>query len=190
MILSLNADTQGLFKKYGEKNLFQEWKLPACPADNHTIFSFPITMSFPSKDSKIASSRFLGCSTLWRISENGYLFPLHSIHRIVVTLLFFTLSLFTSPMSRTGVPALQTVPSSRRKVLWASCRKDSLLPSDNPVPLFPLRVDAWHSSGSAASLPKLAARFQGQQSPLCTGVKWVFFNSSEYLQWLNQFVPR
>lgn len=79
-------------------------------------FLFPITMSFSSKDRKITSSRFLGCSTLWRISENGYQFPLHSLYRILPTLLFFMPSLFTNPMSRTGVPALQTAPSSWKPV--------------------------------------------------------------------------
>lgn len=136
-----------------------------------TQFSFfLLPCPFPARTGKLHPPGFWAA-----VLSGGYLkmdtYFHYTLHRILATLLLFTLSLFTNPMSRTGVPALQTVPSSRRKVLWASCRKDSLLPSDNPVPLFPLRVDAWHSSGSAASLPKLAARFQGQQSPLCTGVK-------------------
>lgn len=77
----------------------------------------PITMSFCSKGRKIAFSRFLGCSTPWRISENGYLFPLHSLDSILPTLLLFLPSSFTHSRSKTVTPALQTW--NPRSSAWA-----------------------------------------------------------------------
>ena len=73
-------------------------------------------MSFSSKDRKNRSCRFFCCSTLWRLSENGYLFPSHPTHRVLPPLLFFMPSLFTNPMTRTGVPASQTAPRSSKPI--------------------------------------------------------------------------
>lgn len=68
MLLSLNADTQGLFKKYGEKkNLFQEWKL-AFPADNHTIFFFLLPCPFPARTGKLHPPGFWAA-----VLSGGYL---------------------------------------------------------------------------------------------------------------------
>lgn len=128
-------------RNMGRKICFKV-KSPSSSCGQPYNFLVLLTMSFSSKDRKITSSRFLSCSTLWRTSENGYLFPLHSVHRILPTLLFFMPSLFTNPMSRAGIPALQTVPSSWKSRSSSGTRRCSgqaalsLLPSHNPVPLF------------------------------------------------------
>lgn len=194
MLLSLNADTQGLFKKCGEKNLFQEWKL-ACPADNHTIFFFLLLCPFPARTGKLHPPGFWAA-----VLSGGYLKMDTYFHYTLYTGFcppgcFSCPHYSLSPWAGQGSQhcRLYQAPGNQevlpeQKVLWESCTLTFTI--NNPLPLYPLRVDTWHSSGSSASLTKLAAWLQGQESPLCTSVKGVFFNTSEYLQWLNQFVPR
>lgn len=188
MLLSLSFDTRGLFKKYGKKRLFHSensWLVLQTQPHN---FLLPITVSFSSKDRKIASSRNFYCSTLWRISENWYLFPLHSIHTVLPTMLFFMPSLFTNPMTRIEVLVLQTAPNPSKttslacteRCLKASCSLAfSFRQSCFPSSLLPW---GWVSGIHQVSQPfmisggllKLAACIQEQGSPPYTS----FFNTS------------
>lgn len=189
MLLSLNADTQGLFKKNGEKNLFQDWKL-ACPADNHTVLFFLLPCPFAARIGKLHSPGFWAAAL-----SGGYLKMDPYFHYTPYTgfypsCCFCLLFIHSAQKQDRGPSTADLVP--KELCLSRKCPGRAalpLLPAHSPAPLLPLGVNAWHSTAPSASLPKLAASSQGQQSPLCTSLKWGFFNSSEHLQWLNQFVP-
>lgn len=189
MLLSLNADTQGLFKKYGEKNLFQEWKL-ACSADNHTVLSFLLPCPFAARTGKLHSPGF------WAAALSGGYLKMDPYFHYTLYTGFYPPCCFSCPHYSLSPGAGQGSQHCRpgiqgalpeQEVPWESCTPT--FTCTQPCSSAPFGAGCWHSAAPSASLPKLAASSQGQQSPLCSSLKWGFFNSSELLQWLNQFVP-
>lgn len=57
-------------RNMGEKSVSRVKTVQSCRQPYNSLF--PVTMSFSSKARTIAFSRFLGCSTLWRLSGNGH----------------------------------------------------------------------------------------------------------------------